>query len=214
MIATVSFWSDVLPTVPNIEWQAVVQRIAHEAETRRARADYDTGSITELEAYLLRALAERLTARVIIEVGTFIGTSTCALASAPLVTALYTCDASNDCLPSTEVMTTFPKATSTQMLRTLADRGVCADLCFFDGVLSEPDIDLLARVTGPQTVFAVHDYNYGPKRRVKHGVMTLETMPRKGIGNVRLLQRQWPSHGLVAPMPETTLAVLVPRSRL
>lgn len=205
-----AFWAKVLPAVPNATWAADVRQIVAEAEPRRVRANYDTGSIAESEAYALRALAEYLRAQVVIEVGTFIGTSTCALASASSVLALYTCDASNDCLPSGGVITTFPRCTSTQMLQRLAKLGLASDLCFFDGVLADPDIDLLAQVCGPSTVFAVHDYNYGPKIR-KHG---LETVPRKGIGNARALARRWPSHVLVKPQPESTLALLVPEALL
>jgi predicted O-methyltransferase YrrM len=203
--APVTFWASL-----SAEPDDAIRRVCEEAEQRRVRADYDTGSITAVEASLLRALAESLQARVVIEVGTFIGTSTHALASASSVERVYTCDASNDCLPHTDTIRTFPKQTSTQMLRTMARHGVASDLCFFDGVLNDEDVTLLARVCRPGVVFAVHDYNYGPKIR-KHG---LETMPRKGIGNIRLLQRTWPSHCLVEPMPETTLAALVPEGML
>ena len=43
--------------------------------------------------------ADHMGARVVIEIGTFVGLSTTALASGPTVEAVYTCDASNDCLP-------------------------------------------------------------------------------------------------------------------
>lgn len=99
------------------------------------------------------------------------------------------------------------------MLRQLAGSYVQADLCFFDGVLSDEDVTLLAGVTTPDVVFAVHDYNYGPKLRKKHGVPTYETVPRKGIGNVRLLQKHWPAYRIVEPYPHTTLALLVPEGR-
>jgi len=185
---------------------ARVRQMCAEADARRVQADYDTGSITALEAGLLWSLAETVRAHVVIEVGTFIGTSTSALAAASCVERVYTCDVSNDCLPSTDVIKTFPKQTSTEMLKRLSARGVSADLCFFDGVLTPEDVALLGTVCRFDTVFAVHDYNYGPKIR-KHG---LETMPRKGIGNVGLLKRMWPAHALVLPLPETTLAALVP----
>jgi hypothetical protein len=203
-------WATVLPDHPNPVWQEDARRILAEAEKRRWLSDYNTGSIAEFEAYLLRALAEFLKARVVIDVGTFIGTSACALASASTVTAVYTCDASNDCLHSTDVITTFPKVGSTEMLRTLAKRGVRADLCFFDGVLRHEDIDLLTRVTTPKVVFAVHDYNYGPKIK-KHGLVTV---PRKGIGNIHALRRAWPSHLLVEPLPNALVALLMPESLL
>ena len=203
-----TFWDRVLPAEVNTAWQIEMQSIADEAYARRATAHYDTGSILESEAYALRALAEYLRARVVIEVGTFIGTSTCALASAPTVEAVYTCDVSNDCLPSAGVITTFPKQTSAEMLRHLVDRGVKAHLCFVDGVLSVQDIALLSEVCEPYAVFALHDYNYGPKIR-KSG---METMPRKGIGNAALIQKRWKTHAVVKPRTPETLALLVPES--
>lgn len=210
-----AFWATVLTATPQAAvWQADVRQVVAEAEARRRWADYNTGSILEAEAYALRALAEYVRAHTVIEVGTFIGTSTCALASASTVTAVYTCDASNDCLVSSGIIRTFPKASSTVMLRHLVAQGVRADLCFFDGTLGKADIPLIAAATTASPVFAVHDYNYGPKLRMKGGRSYCETVPRKGIGNGDLLRARWPRHVVVEPLPETTLAVLVPEATL
>jgi hypothetical protein len=209
------FWYSVLPISPRVDWSERVSAIAAEAEPRRGRADYDTGSISEAEAYSLIALAEFLAAETVLEVGTFIGMSTSALASGSRVAAVYTCDASNDCLPKTAVIRTYPKRTSTQMFRELLARGVRADLCFFDGVLDRDDAVALADLTYARTVYAFHDYNYGPKiRRQKGGGTYLETVPRKGVGNVELLQPRLPGHTLVAPLAGSTLALLVPEALL
>lgn len=200
MIAT-DVWA-ALPARP--DW---LSRLAADADARRVRADYDTGSILEEEAYLLWALAESTRARVVIEVGTFIGTSTHALAMGSKVEAVYTCDISNDCLPGTHVIRPYPKVASQDMLQRLCRLGVTADLCFFDGVLRQADADALTFLTHPGTVYAFHDYNYGPKIRANGA---REIMPRKGIGNVRLLIPKLPMHVLVEPRPGTTLALLVP----
>lgn len=208
---SVRVWERLLAN-PDPAWQAEIARICREADARRSRAAYDTGSILELEAYLLRALAEHLRAIVVIEVGTFIGTSTMALASASTVQRVYTCDVSNDCLPKTPIIRTFPKTRSVDMLRTLIARGVRADLCFFDGVLHEEDALLLVQATSPSPVFVVHDFTYGPKERRKGGAVYYETVPRKGIGNVGILQREWAGYQVVEPWPGTTLAALVPES--
>lgn len=190
---------------------SVVRAISADAERRRSAADYDTGSVTGFEAYCLLALAQSIAARTILEVGTFVGLSTVALSQATTVQTVYTCDASNDCLPSTEVIRTYPKRTSTHMLRDLIRQQVRADLCFYDGVLMAGDADLILRVTHRDTVHAFHDFNYGPKIR-KSG--KLETVPRKGIGNVAALQPLLSRYVLIPPQPETTLALLVPESRL
>jgi len=190
------------------ESEMFILNLVAKAEARRSAADYDTGSITASEAYALWFLADLHHARVVIEVGTFIGLSTTALA-ASYAEAVYTCDVSNDCLPSTDKIHTYPKQTSTAMLLDLFSKGVLADFCFFDGVLSQEDADLLRHVTHPETVYAFHDYNYGPKIRKggKH-----EIMPRKGIGNVQLLQPRLPKYRLIEPFEGSTLALLVPEA--
>lgn len=208
-VAVAPLWDTLVAKALAPSVVSFMQINAVAADARRHAADYDTGSILASEACLLRALADHVGARVVIEVGTFIGTSACALASAPTVTALYTCDISNDCFPDGGVIRTFPKQSSTDMLRQLVDQGVRADVCFFDGALTADDIPLLAHVCQPDVVFAVHDYNYGPKIR-KRGLM--ETVPRKGIGNVRLLQTQWPEYRVIDPLPDTTVALFVPES--
>jgi len=210
----VDVWASLVPSALRADKQARVRQLAIEAEARRQAADYDTGSILEVEAALLWALAEAIQARVVVEVGTFIGMSTTALASASTVQTVYTCDASNDCLPATKAIRTYPKCSSTDMLQDLRKRGVVADLCFFDGTLRPVDADLLKGLTHRETVFAFHDFNFGPKERVKHGRTYLQTVPRKGIGNVDLLKPRLWKHVLVNPLPDTTLALLVPEARL
>lgn len=210
--AAANFWSFLAP--PSDAMRAEVRQLAVDADARRLRADYATGSILESEALALWALAEFVKARVVIEVGTFIGTSTTALAMGSHVESVFTCDISNDCLPSFGVVRTYPKQSSTQMLRDVKRRGVRADLCFFDGVLSPTDADLVTEVTHDRTVFAFHDFNFGPKQRTARGVTYLETVPRKGIGNVNLLKPRLWKHTLVQPQPDTTLALLVPEAGL
>lgn len=206
-----TFWRRVFDVILHHDWPKVIQGMAANAKKRRQCADYDTGSVTDYEALCLLMLAHYLQAKTVIEVGTFIGMSTVALAHSPSVTAVYTCDISNDCLPATKVIRTYPKRSSTDMLLDLVRREVRADLCFFDGVLNPKDVDLLQNVTHPETVYAFHDYNYGPKIR-KGG--KLEIMPRKGIGNVQLLLLYLHGYLLIEPQPETTLALLVPEFRL
>lgn len=202
-----SYWDRYLTFARSESVRQYVLYLVAGSEERRAQADYDTGSINDEEACVLFSLAELKPLRIVIEVGTFIGRSTTALAGALHVDKIYTCDASNDCLPDSKYIETYPKQTSIKMLSDLAKRKVVADLCFFDGTLCEHDANLLALVTHDRTVYAFHDYNYGPKIR-KGGV--LETMPRKGIGNVRLLHPNLPNHRLIEPFEGSTLALLVP----
>jgi len=208
---TTHTWSSFVPSVTRTDWQEEIRQLTVRAEARRFLADYDTGSILPEEAYQLRALAESLKTEVVIEVGTFVGLSTTALASASRVTAVYTCDASNDCLQATLLIRTHAKQSSTEMLVALLLQQVKADLFFFDGTLTQADAPYVRRLSHGRTVYAFHDYNHGPKQRLKHGRLSWDIVPRKGIGNVRLLHPSLPSHELVEPLDGTTLALLVPK---
>ncbi len=207
-------WSAWLPAEPQAFWRELVRQLAVTAEVRRAKADYNTGSILEEEAYLLLMIVKHLQAKVIIEVGTFVGLSTTAMALASCVKELYSCDASNDCLPNDRVIHTFPKQTSTQMFQALIKQGVTADLVFLDGTLTAVDAQTLKMLIHAGTVIAVHDHNYGPKIRMKRGQVVHEIVARKGVGNVRLLKPYLKHHVLVEPQEGTTLALLVPESLL
>lgn len=199
---------DLWDALEATDLRAEIRPLLAAAEARRAAAEYNTGSIAEDEACALLALARLVEATVVIEVGTFVGLSTTALAAAETVEAVYTCDVSNDCLPSTAVIRTYPKQRSLDMLRDLLHRHVRADLCFIDGTLSVLDVAVLVQLTHARTVFAFHDYNHGPKIRPGG---RLETMPRKGIGNVQILAPHLHDHVLVKPRPHNVLAFLVPR---
>ncbi len=214
MTTATDVWTAWLPAEPQGFWRELVRQLAVTAEVRRAKADYNTGSILEEEAYRLLMIVKHLQAKVVIEVGTFVGLSTTAMALASCVTELYTCDASNDCLPNDRVIHTYPKQTSTQMFQALIKQGVTADLVFLDGTLTQVDAQTLKMLIHAGTVIAVHDHNYGPKIRMKRGQVVQEIVPRKGVGNVRLLKHYLKHHVLVEPQEGTTLALLVPKSRL
>jgi hypothetical protein len=212
---SIAFWADILPSPPFAEWMTRVSELAAEASQRRSKADYNTGSIAWMEAYQLCALANYLKARVVFEVGTFIGISTHALALAECVHDVYTCDSSNDCCPATDKIRPHPFTGSIDMLNGLRKKGIKADLCFFDGHLKRVDADALPGLTHSGTVFAFHDYNHGPKIRLRpNGSTYTETLPRKGIGNVELLKPWLSHHVLIEPLKGNVLALLVPESML
>ena len=166
--------------------------VAHvwEAEPRRALARYDTGSIPLQTAVYLRALSRFYRPKVVVEVGTFIGTSTHALRASEM---LYTCDRSNDCLPASAGVRTHPYATSTDMLRSIAGP---VDLFFFDGRLQPHDLVEIDRLSHPHTVYAFDDYVGG----------------EKGMVNVAILAPRRPRHLVVTPTPGAahTLAFMAP----
>lgn len=179
-------------------------------ESLRPKAVYNTGSITEAAVVYLRSLCEMYEPRTIVEVGTFIGTSTTAMAACRTVQAVYTCDKDNDCLPSEGKIHCFPKQTSTQMLATLTGHhGMSAidpvDFFFFDGRIQAQDLALILRLSKPSTIYVFDDFEH----------------EEKGVLNVRLLAPYLKHCALVPPpvnvaglQTRTTIACLVPKDML
>jgi len=185
---------------PSHSWYREAARTAVEAEARRVKARFNTGSITLTAAIALRSIAVWAAADTVIEVGTFIGNSTLALKS--VARTVYTCDFSNDCFEGVPGIVTYPHKTGRQMFQMLTDQKVIADFAFFDGRLGPDDPKWLAKIMTPETVYVFDDYEG----------------QEKGTCNVQLLQPHLPDHVLIVPCglakPETTLAVLVPKGRL
>jgi Protein of unknown function DUF115 len=183
-----SFWDAILPMLWPTDLAEIVQNIAI-CEPRRERARFNTGTIPFETAVYLRALSRFYQPEVIAEVGTFIGTSTLALAPQRVI---YTCDSSNDCVPSTESIITHPYQTSAQMLREIQEP---VDFFFFDGRLKPDDLPEIKRLMHDRTVFVFDDYAGN----------------KKGVANVHLLAPLIPTHTLIPPADgPSTLAVGVP----
>jgi predicted O-methyltransferase YrrM len=166
-------------------------------EPLRAKANYNTGSISRTSCMILRDLTEFYKPKVIVEIGTFIGKSTLSMKA----DHIYTCDKDNDCLPSSERITCFPKTKSTTMLAELVKRSVVADFFFFDGRIQREDIPMILSMSHPNTVYAFDDF-YAENGR-----------GQKGIVNVNRLHPLLPKHRLTEPvLQDTTIAVLYPES--
>ena len=181
-------------------WREKIRMIRHATTPLVERATYKTGSISDAAMYYLWTLCKRISPTHIVEIGTFIGNSTAVLANYGL--NVYTCDKDNDCLNGTDIIHPFPKTTSTQMLWELVQKGVKADLFFFDGRIQPPDLALILRLSHPMTAYVFDDYE-----RVE-----------KGVVNVRLLFPYLLHHTLILP-PErvadyesrTSIACLMPK---
>jgi hypothetical protein len=190
------FWADRFKLL-TAQDRADINQIIKEAEPRRNVAKFNTGSISVTTAQALRALTKWITPDTIIEVGTFIGVSTLSMRA----NEIYTCDWSNDCLPSSMYNTVnvrvHPKMESTKMLRRLAASGDRAGMFFFDGLLAKEDPPLVLELSKPKALYVFDDYEG----------------EYKGVQNARKLQPLLPHHVLIeraGPIAQdTTLAALV-----
>jgi len=176
-------------------------------------ADYDTGSISISQAYILYLTVQFFKPKRVIEVGTFIGRSTLAMAQAMDANhnhgEIYTCDFSNNiAVPyngETRIIQ-FPMQSSVAMFQKLDGE---FDFLFLDGRVNDEDLINLDRLVTQNTIIALDDF---------------EGM-EKGVINLTFLRKlkKFNGHQLFYPMSEiamaenklkgkSTLALLVPRN--
>lgn len=171
------------------EW---VSGVSNYCESLRAKAQFNTGTVSDASCVYLRELTEALKPKVIVEIGTFIGKSTLSMKGGHI----YTVDMSNDCLPSSENITTNPGMSSTQFLNELwTKKKLLVDFFFFDGRIQMMDIPLILSMSHPKTVYAFDDYEMTERYE-------------KGAINVMLMSPLLPRHTLVQPPHGTTIALL------
>lgn len=183
-----SFWDGLLAFLKAEDWPALIGNI-EQCEPLRALAKYNTGTIPFESAVYLRALSRFYGPKVIAEVGTFIGTSTRALLAERVI---YTCDRSNNCIPSTLQVFAHPHASSTEMFAEMQEP---VDLFFFDGRIADEDLPHIQRLSHPGTVYVVDDC----------------TGREKGVINLERLQPLLGKHAIIPPSKgPSTLAVAVP----
>jgi predicted O-methyltransferase YrrM len=190
------FWNIVDEKVSNVPWQEIEDMIADRQEYR-CKAEYNTGSLSVNDAAELYRLVKFFKPSTIAEVGTFIGVSTMAMYMADKYVSIDTCDMSND-IPNSFVdtwgmVTYFPKTSSTEMFKKLAEEeNPSIDLIYLDGRLSQPDIEPLSKIVCEKTVFVLDDFE---------GI-------EKGVANALMLEH--PSRVLIYPRGDNKTAVSMP----
>jgi hypothetical protein len=146
---------DVILSKESGTWTGVKVR-----DDLRSSADYNTGTISQSAVWDLYCIANYFKPRFVAEVGTFIGTSTWALADGMGDGEIHTCDAANDIVlekhPTVDIVQ-YRKKTSTEMFNTMANRGLRADIIYLDGRLVEADYPLLGIITKPETIYVLDD---------------------------------------------------------
>lgn len=184
-------------------------------EALRTAAEYNTGSISFATAWSLYSLVRFYRPRRIIEIGTFIGRSTVAMASAlddaGVEGEIFTCDLSNALtLPwsGRSKLHQFQRASSTDMLRTLSGT---FDLVFIDGRLAPGDAVLLGDLITEKTIIVLDDFE-----GMEKGVANLTQLRNKAVPTLaRHLLIYPPSDALVASLGLTSgslTALMIPLS--
>jgi hypothetical protein len=99
---------------------------------------------------------------------------------------IYTCDVSNRIQvdPDNDLIIQYPKTSSTDMFKDLAEKKIGVDLMYVDGRLQREDLDLFHKIIHDQTVFVFDDFE-GTEKGVVNAMMLdganrLLIYPREG----------------------------------
>lgn len=167
------FWNLVDERVDEVPWDKLEEMIATR-QRYRLTADYKTGSVGVGDAAELYRLVKFFKPEIIAEVGTFIGVSTMAMYMSDEFSQIYTCDMSNDILSlfedADEIIKYYPKTTSTDMFKDLAEKETGVDLMYLDGRLQQEDFPYFPKIIHDQTVFVFDDFE-GTEKGVINAIM-------------------------------------------
>ena len=167
------FWNIVEEKIDEVPWDEL-ESMVKSRQKYRLDADYKTGSIGVRDAAELYRLVKFFKPEIIAEVGTFIGVSTMAMYMSDEFLRIYTCDVSND-IPALfedadEIIKYYPKTTSTDMFRHLAEKKVGVDLMYLDGRLQQEDFQYFPQIIHDQTIFVFDDFE-GTEKGVVNAMM-------------------------------------------
>ena len=138
-------------------------------EELRKLADYNTGSISASSAWALYSVVTYFQPTFILEVGTFIGKSTLAMAlgfddSLVRTSEIHTCDQSNEILLPNVTKTPivqYSKKTSTEMFTEISSTDGSDnkfEMLHLDGRAQEQDLPLLSKICNPEIIVPLDDF--------------------------------------------------------
>lgn len=146
-------------------------RINEELDELRCHADYNTGTLSMSASWCTFAIGEYFRPQTVVEVGTFIGRSTVAMAWAIQPhhpgAMIYTCDGSNDIqIPAiahvrsigTNRIKQYPRTMARDMFLKLRESAVLGDLAYLDGRLATDEVELLRQIIKPDAVIVLDDF--------------------------------------------------------
>lgn len=198
-------WDNILDSteLQLIRNRDILATYALDNEQFRKFAEYNTGSISFGAMQVLYAVSAFFKPKCIVEVGTFIGNSTSALAMGSNEAEIHTCDISNniDLFPINHNITQYKKVSSTTMFNQLVTGGKNIDLLFLDGRINLEDVVLLKQLFNKHTVVAFDDFE------------SFE----KGTLNARLLMAEFGSHYYLIYPPKNikcSIALMIPKCQV
>jgi len=196
------FWGIVDERVDDYPYE-VIEKIVEEQQKLRSDADYNTGSLPYDDAVELYKLVKFFQPKVIAEVGTFIGISTRSMRLGKSSADIYTCDVSNRIQVSDNdtKLHQYPKTSSTDMFKDLAEKKVNVDLIYLDGRLQQDDFQYFPKIIHDQTIFVFDDFE-----GIEKGV--INAMMLEGANRVLIYPREGRKTAVSLPF---TLLQFVPQ---
>ena len=185
-------------------------------EELRTQANYNTGSISTAAIWSIFSACLYFQPKMTAEVGTFIGKSTLAIASAMDVCAheifgIFTCDFSNDIKLSFDTRTPimqFPMQPSTAMFLDMKKNNIRCDILLLDGRLQEADLNLLPSVLHEKSVILLDDFE-GIEKGCVNAMVLMQSLEKDYHLIYPPSRQALERRGL---MDGCTLAMMVPRS--
>jgi len=165
------FWGIVDEKVDDFPYETI-EKIIWEQQRLRVDADYNTGSVPYDDAVELYKLAKFFQPKVIAEVGTFIGVSTRTMRLGASSADIYTCDVSNRIQvdSSDTKLHQYPKTSSTDMFKDMAEKQIGVDFMYLDGRLQQEDLQYFSQIIHDQTIFVFDDFE-GTEKGVVNAMM-------------------------------------------
>lgn len=159
-----SFWEELNSSLVDETAQDEARRILEDSREIEARFPSRTGSISLHAIKTTWLLANYFQPSIAVEVGTYIGRSTLAMARGARATLkrVFTCDMSFDnWAPPTPddaaLVQYFGKTSSTDMMKALSGR-TQVDMFLLDGRLQQEDLQLISILRHDRSVFLVDDF--------------------------------------------------------
>ena len=148
-----------------------IEKIVEDQQALREQANYNTGSLPVEDAFELYKVVKFFQPKAIAEVGTFIGVSTLTmnLAMERLVD-IYTCDVSNNIDLDVPNIFQYPKKSSHEMFKDMAEKNARTDMVYLDGRLGNDDVEPLSKIIHDKTVFVLDDFE-GTEKGVANAMM-------------------------------------------
>jgi len=142
--------------------------------------DIETRAIPEEDFEVLESLIKKYNPKIILEVGTWIGTSAMAMDMISNGAKIYTCDEHNMCVYESPNVT-FYHCSGKSVLAIMPRRNIQPDFIFIDAGMRKYIPSVLAAMT-KDFVFVVHDYVQGSK-----GWRNMEAL-KKLVKNITIIK--------------------------